>query len=449
MTVAGGALLGGVVLAWLAARLEHPGLILVAVALPMLLLVLYRGGRIEYGVLGIVLVAATVRFSLPTGTQSRIPMSLVITAGITLWWLSSALVVEKRLRLNPSPTNVPLLGFVVTCVLSYFWGNAFRDPLVVTWSSWPFVQLGGLAVMVLLPAAFLVTANRLQEVKWVAWLVVIFLGVGTVAIVGYYLHLPVHFLQVRPMFPTWVICLAYALALSNRKLPLWLRGLFLLLVGAWAYRVFVVEFRWLSAWVPTGLAIGIISALRSRKALLILLVLALLYTYTHWDALMENIAGEQEESGVTRLDAWMHNWQVTGKHLLFGVGPAGYAVYYMSYFPTEAMATHSTYVDILSQTGVVGFAFFIWFFVALGLCAWRLWRRVRKRGDFTEAFALAALGGYVGTIAAMGLGDWLIPFVYTQTISGFDYASYTWVLMGAMVALSANNRESGCLSKPE
>lgn len=445
----GGALLGGVVLAWLTARLEHPELTLVAVALPVLLVALYRGGRIEYGVLGIVLVAATVRFSLPTGTQSRIPMSLVITAGVTAWWLVNMLVIEKHLRLKPSPTNVPLLGFVATCVVSYFWGNAFRDPLVVTWSSWPFVQLGGLAVMVLLPAAFLVTANCLQETRWITWLAVIILVVGAVYIVGFYLRLPVYFLQVRPMFPTWVICLAYALALSNQRLPLWLRGALLLLVGTWAYRVFVIEFRWLSAWVPTGAAVFIISLFRSRTALVILLILALLYVYINWDALVENIAGEREESGVTRLDAWLHNWRVTGKHWLFGVGPAGYAVYYMSYFPTEAMATHSTYIDILSQTGVVGFTFFLWFFAALGLCAWRLWRRMRGRDDFIEAFSLAALGGYAGTIIAMGLGDWLVPFVYTQTISGFDYASYTWVLLGAMIVLHVGSQKSACPSDPE
>jgi hypothetical protein len=42
----------------------------------------------------------------------------------------------------------------------------------------------------------------------------------------------------------------------------------------------------------------------------------------------------------------------------------------------------------------------------------------------------------------MGLGDWMFPFVYTQTIAGFDYAVYSWVLLGAMVALSSIYQES-------
>jgi hypothetical protein len=35
----------------------------------------------------------------------------------------------------------------------------------------------------------------------------------------------------------------------------------------------------------------------------------------------------------------------------------------------------------------------------------------------------------------------MFPFVYTQTIAGFDYAVYSWVLLGAMVALSSIYQE--------
>ena len=62
-------------------------------------------------------------------------------------------------------------------------------------------------------------------------------------------------------------------------------------------------------------------------------------------------------------------------------------------------------------------------------------RVVKGRWDFVEGFTIAAVGGYVGTVLAMGLGDWIVPFVYTQTIAGFDYAVYTWVLLGAALSL--------------
>jgi hypothetical protein len=63
--------------------------------------------------------------------------------------------------------------------------------------------------------------------------------------------------------------------------------------------------------------------------------------------------------------------------------------------------------------------------------------RLRETGGFSEGFAIATLAGWVGCIVAMGLGDWMFPFVYTQTIAGFDYAVYSWVLLGGMVALTS------------
>jgi hypothetical protein len=430
-----GLLLTGAMLGRLAVQFRRLEILLIAGVLPLAAVLLLRHGQLAHAILGIVVTAALVRFTLSTGTESRIVMSLIATAGVVVWWFLKMLVHDRRFRLAPAPTNVPLLGFIITCFVSYLWSNIFRDPLVVIWDTWPLVQLGGLGVMVLLPFAFLVTSNHFQQTKWIIWLTVIILAVGTIAIAGYYLHIPVSFLQVRPLFPTWCMTLAYALALFDRRLPWWGRLALLALTGAWFYRVFVHRFRWLSAWMPSLSALGIVSLLRSREFLIVLLVLFSVFAFASQDEILNQIYAERIESGETRIRAYLNNWRVTGKHFLFGVGPAGYAVYYMTYFPTEAMASHSTYIDILSQTGIVGLGFFLWFFAALFKVGWRLWHRTRGRADFPEAFTVAAIGGYVGTILAMALGDWIVPFVYTQTIAGFDYAVYTWILLGAALAL--------------
>jgi O-antigen ligase len=223
--------------------------------------------------------------------------------------------------------------------------------------------------------------------------------------------------------------------LFNRRLPWKVRLLLLLLAGAWIYRVVVGQFEWLSAWMPTLSALAVISFLRSKKLLPVLAAVCIIYVALNWATIDADLQQESEVSGITRLHAYEHNWRVTGKHLLFGVGPAGYAVYYMTYFPMEAMASHSTYIDVLSQTGIVGLFCLLWFFFALFRTGWKLRQRVKGRGDFVEAFATAAAGGFVGTVLAAGLGDWIVPFVYTQTIQGFDYAVYTWVLLGAAGSL--------------
>jgi hypothetical protein len=427
-----GLIVGLMGIGFLTSRIS-PELVLIAVAVPPV--VLLALSRLEFGVLAIVLTAAFVRFSLPTGTQSRIVASLLMTAIFIALWLTKMLVVDKKLRLKPSRANIPLLSFVLVTFISYVWGNAFRDPLVMVWSSWPFVQIGALAVMVLLPAAFFLAANCLTDLKWIKWLTAIIIAVGILAILGDYLHLPLGFLQVAPLFPTWFICLAYSQVLFNHRMPTVLRLLLLAFVGAWLYRVFFVQLAWLSAWLPTMLAVGAISFWRSRWLLVVLLIVALVYVGANLDYLQTEYARESAESGVTRLDAYAHNWRVTGRHFLFGVGPAGYAAYYMSYFPGEAMATHSNYLDVLSQTGVVGLLALLGFFLALALTAWELLGRTKGRFDFTQAFGVGASAALLGVVVATGLGDWLLPFVYTQTIAGFDYAVYSWVLLGAMASL--------------
>jgi O-antigen ligase len=430
--VIAGLMVGLMGIGFLSSRIP-PELVLIAVAVPPVVLLALN--RLEFGVLAIVLTAAFVRFSLPTGTQSRLVASLLMTMIFTVLWLTRMLVVDKKLRLKPSRANIPLLGFVLVTFISYVWGNAFRDPLVIVWSSWPFVQIGALAVMVLLPAAFFLASNCLTDIKWIKWLTAIIVAVGILEILGDYLHLPMHFLQVRPLFPTWFICLAYSQVLFNRRISTALRLFLLAFVGAWIYRVFFTQLTWLSAWLPTMLAVAAISSWRSRWLLIALLIVVLVYAGANLDYLQTAYARESAESGVTRLDAYAHNWRVTGKHFLFGVGPAGYAAYYMSYFPSEAMATHSNYLDVLSQTGIVGLLAFLGFLLALALIAWDLLGRTKGRFDFTQAFGVGAAAGLLGAIVAAGLGDWLLPFVYTQTIAGFDYAVYSWVLLGAMVRL--------------
>ena len=412
-----------------------PVLVPLAVVAPLVAFLALR--RLEYRVLALVVTAAFVRVSLPTGTNSRIVASLLMTAVLIMIWIIEMLVRDKKLHLTPSSTNVPLLAFILTAVISYVWSNAFRDPLVIVWHTWPFVQLGGLAVMVLLPGAFLLVVNSISEVRSLRWLYWLMVCIGVLSLVDHVLPISLPFLNTGGLFSLWFVSLTYAQALFNKRLPLWLRLILLGVAGVWMYIYFVTWVTWLSGWLPPLAAIGTVSLLRSKKLFLIFVLLMLVYVGLNLDYYIGTVLErETAESGLSRLDAWAHNWQVTSKHLLFGTGPAGYAAYYMSYFPTDAMATHSNYIDVLSQTGIVGLFFCLWFFGSLGWTGYKACMRLTGSGDFSEGFAVATLGGWAGCVVAMALGDWLFPFVYTQTIAGFDYAVYSWVLLGGMVALA-------------
>jgi O-antigen ligase len=231
----------------------------------------------------------------------------------------------------------------------------------------------------------------------------------------------------------WCLSFALALALFDRRLHWFLRGLLLLYAAGFVYWGFIMRITWLSGWVPTFAAAAGIVFLRSKKLFAILTIIAIIgaggyYWRTSFEA-------ETQESGVTRLAAYEVNWRVTGKHWLFGTGPAGYASYYMSYFPTEAMASHNNYIDTLAQTGIVGSLFFLWFFGAQAWGGYKLRRKLQDRGDFAESLSAAVVGGTIGCVVAMALGDWLLPFAYTQGIIGFDLAMFNWLFMGSLWAL--------------
>ena len=431
LVVIAGLMLGLAAVGYLAARRPVEQ---VAVIVGGLLLILLYLKKPEIGIYALLLTALFVRFTLPTGTQSRIVASLLLTAVLAALWLARMLA-GRKLSLRASPARAPLLAFMLVTVISYIWSSAVRDPLVVVWRSWPVVQLGALAVLLLLPTVFLLAANLLPDLRALEILTAILLAAGVLAALRALLPLPLAFMQVRPLFPTWFVCLAYSQALFNRRLPLWLRIMLLACICAYLYRIFSEQMVWLSAWLPTVLALLAISLWRSRVLLLVLLLVSAIYVGANLRGVRAAYSEENRVSGVTRIDAYIHNWRVTSQHLLFGTGPAGYAVYYMTYFPNEAMATHSNYLDVFAQTGIIGLLAFIAFYLALARTARDLLVRVRKRFDFAHAFAVGTAGGLVGTVVATGLGDWILPFVYTQTIAGFDYALYTWLMLGAAQAL--------------
>jgi hypothetical protein len=230
----------------------------------------------------------------------------------------------------------------------------------------------------------------------------------------------------------WAAAIPYAWALFDRKLGLVPRLLLLAFAAGWIWYGYPRRITWLAAWVPTFAALAVISVMRSKWLIIVVVVIL---AVVGWQYIETRYQGEISESGQTRLAAWAQNWKVTSKHWLFGTGPAGYAAYYMSYFPTSAMATHSNYIDIVSQTGVVGLGFCLWFLGALLWTGYRLCRRLEGQGGFAEGLANAAFAGAVGCVVAMAIGDWMFPFAYTQTIAGFDYVVYNWIWLGAIPAL--------------
>jgi O-antigen ligase len=438
-----GLLAANVAIGVLAAHGDHntmPLFILVGIGSLLGVLLVFRVGRFEFGILLIPLAAGLLNFaSLPTGTQSRIVISLVVAFGLVAVWILQWIVIQKRVELIPSPVNAPVLIFMGISIVSYIWSSLLRDPVVIVPPSFAAVQLGALAVNVSLPFLLLVVSNKFHELRWLWWLNWIVVALGALAAVSFLFNLPTAAMisnGARGVFPAWAGALVCAQALFNSKLARWQRAGLWVLLAALVYYYFIKIPGWFSGWFPLGLALGVVLFRRSKKLFLVAFVAGAVFVAAHPDVVTQNIIGQAQSKGdFERLSLWRNNLDLVAQHPLLGVGPAGYAPYYMTYHPQDARSTHNNYFDVLAQTGILGFAVFLWLQATLLAIGRDNCRRLANRHDFAEAFATATLAGGAAAFAAMMLGDWVLPFAYNQTITGFDNASLTWILLGAAISL--------------
>ena len=427
------------------ANFRRPEIVIIAALVPFLLVGLNFILRHFYLTPVIVLlIALFVPISLPTGTGSRLVLSLIATVGFVGIWILE-MFVKRKFELVPSSVNRPILAFMAVTGISILWSILFRDPLVFTPASFPLVQIAAAMVMVMLPAALLLVGNFVDSQIPLKWMAIVMLLAGVFGLFHLFLDLPIP-VNTNGMFNLWVIGLSFGLGIFYDRLGLPVRISLLALSAAYVFWGFVQNISWLAGWLPGMVAIGVLSVLRSKKlaGVLLLALMFLIISDSNY-YLGRVVKNESQESGYTRLEAWASNWGITKDHLLFGTGPAGYAVYYMSYFPENAMATHSNYIDILAQTGIVGLSLVLWFFGALAWKGYQVSRRLRGRGDLLEALANVAFAGTLACIVIMGFGDWLFPFAYTQTIAGFDYAVFNWLFMGMILVIDRLTQSNGLI----
>ena len=338
--------------------------------------------------------------------------------------------------------NGPLAALALIWVLSYLYSDATHSPFVWQWDTIVMPRLGQLVVVLASFVAMLLAINASRDLRWIRVATWSLVGFSVIPIAAFYLHVGFvdSFASTLGLFTMWAVALAYGQALFNGDLPRWLRVGLLGLVAAWLFKAMIVENAWFSGWVPALVAIVAITFFRSKRffAILVLaLIVGALLTPQTTNALFTTLYQSQVDEGdLTRLGIWAQALGLFAQHPIIGTGPAGYAYYYYTVFRGSefSLSTHSGYVDILLETGLVGALAFAWLFVAIGRSGWRACRRWKV--GFEGGFAYGAVGAFFGIVVAIALGDWLIPFVYNQTIAGYRYTVHSWVFLGMLVGLA-------------
>lgn len=440
------------VLAALAGRQPSLRLVFPVVAVAGVLLLVRQPG------LGLAVLAG-LSFTLPitfgTGTEVSLTAPVFLIPAVAAAWLVDGLR-RRSLRLPASPTVLPLLLFAGSGLLSLVAGNAYWDPLVPRSGNLLLVQLGQWAIFALSALVFLLAADLGQSERWLRAAVWTFLAVGAIAVLEFYLPPLQRVLGFsagkmanRSMFWAWLAAMAAGQLVFNRGLkPLPRLGLVALLTAS----AYVVWFRmndWTSGWVPFTVAVVAVVWLRiwrrNRAAAAAVGAVLLALAAGLYPVLFEHAGGEVElqTSWGGRQVLYRAVFDVANAHPILGLGPAAYRHYAHTRWLSEGVgrafytrpnvSSHNNYIDIYAQTGLVGLGLFVWFLIAVGRGGWRL--RSRFHDDFADGYVNGALGGLAGTVVAMMLADWFLPFVYNIGFPGFRTSALAWMFLGGLVAL--------------
>jgi hypothetical protein len=382
------------------------------------------------------IVAASAGMVVPFLGPSGLNMTMIFVALLLGLWLLNIMVRQDQIQLATSRSVLPLFSFLLVAVIAFGMGQlpwlsfALHAPLGA--------QLGGLAIIILSAATFMLAANQIPDLRWLSRLSWAFLAVGAVSVlvrsVLPTVGLPASslFQPVGTVFYIWLVAIAFSQAIFNVELhPGWrliLGGLVLVTL----YVLFVLKFEDKSGWLSSFACLAAIIGARSWRAGLALLPIAALSALLMWARLV----GTDEYSISSRFDAWSIMAQIIRISPLLGLGFANY-YWYTPLFPIRGYAvsfnSHNNYVDIVTQTGLVGLVCFLWLLWEVGRLAWRL--RNDAPAGFAQAYVYGALGGLAGMVVAGMLGDWVLPFFYNLGLNGFRSSMLGWLFLGGLVSL--------------
>jgi len=384
------------------------------------------------GFIMILLGGIFVPFSGPAGINAAV-LFVALLIGI---WLMNMLVVERKFYFIGSKALRPVVILLAISIIAFGMGQI---PWFVFANQAPLdAQVGGFAIFVFSLVTMIATAHLIQDIKWLQIIVWTFIGLGAFYMGGRFLWLPVDRLYnwaftAESMFWTWLVALSFAQAVFNTKLKMYVRVLLYGLVLVTIFVAYIQANDWKSGWVPPLVAIGLIVGLKYKRLMLLAIPFALIVV----SYLAVDLIASDEYSWGTRVDAWLIILEISKASPLLGLGFSNY-YWYTPLFPIRgwkvSFNSHSQYVDLIAQVGILGLLSFLWIFFEAGRLGWRLAEKELPNG-FAQAYAYGVLGGLAGSLMAAFLVDWILPFAYNIGFSGFRASILFWIFLGGLVSV--------------
>jgi len=439
------ALVAGILLlsifAGLQASLELAWLVGLGVAVMIGSIVLMR--RLDWGIFLLVPLSMSIRFVLGTGTAVPLNLTIMLSGGLIALWILRMLVLEREVRFFPSRTTTPALLFALATTVSLFAGN-IRWVILASEGASLAAQLGAWALYVFPMGIFLLVGNRIHDVSQLRQLTCLFLGWASSYIVVRLFELnfirDAVFVSVRSLgsvFWIFLVAMAAGQCLYNHDLKLRWRIAMGVLVLATLFVNIRQSFGWFSGWMPPLGALLTVMWFKSPRWRYVLITMIFIGGLINFSTLYAWVQEQfQQHTVFSRQATYPIMFELIKANPILGLGPANY-YHYTPLYPILGwyvkFNSHSNYVDIIAQTGLLGLGIFIWLVVEIVRVAFRLLSVVQD--GFSRAYIHGALGGLAAMLVSGFLGDWFLPFVYNVGFSGFRASVFAWIFLGGLLVI--------------
>jgi hypothetical protein len=371
-------------------------------------------------------------FAGPGGFNASI-LTLILMIGL---WFMDMFVVKRRFSFVYSAPLRPAFYMLIVCVIAFAMGQI---PWFVFANQAPLdAQIGGFAIYFFLILAMIMTANVIREVRWLKIIVWTFIGLGFIYVLGRTLQLEIidriyaHGVYANSMFWMWMVTLPLSQAIYNNHLSLRSKAVLYGIVALTFYVALVQQNDWKSGWVPAGLVAAVLVGWKFRKVVPFTIPFVLMVAAY----LAQDLISTDEYSWGTRVDAWLVVLDISRVSPIIGLGFANY-YWYAQIFTIRGYRirfnSHSQFVDIIAQTGILGLACFMWILFEIGKMAYRLMNQLPE--GFAKAYAYGIFASVFGSLMASFLVDWLLPFAYNIGLDGVRASVLPWIFFGGLIAI--------------
>jgi putative inorganic carbon (hco3(-)) transporter len=178
------------------------------------------------------------------------------------------------------------------------------------------------------------------------------------------------------------------------------------------------------AYLAVFCAILVYGVLKTRKLLLVILLIVTLWQVILPTSVVERISmtetdsGELESSAAVRLTLWDNAVKMFYEYPVFGSGFKGFTIAYIKEHWSD---THNFYLKTLCEQGIIGIILLFLILAAAFRSGWRLF----KSG--TTPFQKGLGYGFLGCVIAH-----IITNLFGDRFSYYEMGSYFWIFWGAV-----------------